>query len=105
MKGGFGGSPNDIFNVMHGSIYADILCMALACRMYYDIYSTTMKSKALRGDPTRRIGKAKAVAAANFAELRSFRRGWMALRAFQDTCKDGYMTERFFLGLGFAAVL
>ena len=33
--------------------------------MYYDIYITTMKSKALRGDPTRRIGKAEAFAAAN----------------------------------------
>ena len=66
MKGGLGGSPNDIFDVMQGSIYAYIyiLCMALACRMYYDIYITTMKSKALRGDPTRRIGKAKAFAAA-----------------------------------------
>ena len=60
MKGGFGGSPNDIFDVMQGSIYAYILCMALACRMYYDIYSMTMRSKALRGDPTRRASKAKA---------------------------------------------
>ena len=41
MKGGLGGSPNDIFDVMQGSIYAYILCMALACRMYYDIYITT----------------------------------------------------------------
>ena len=78
MKGGLGGSPNDISDVMQGSIYAYILCMALACRMYYDIYRMTMRSKALRGDPTRRIGKAKAIAAAHFAELRSFRRGWMA---------------------------
>ena len=38
VKGGFGGSPNDIFDVMQGNIYAYILCMALACRMYYDIY-------------------------------------------------------------------
>ena len=105
MKGGLGGSPNDIFDVMQGSIYAYILCMALACRMYYDIYSTTMKSKALRGDPTRRIGKAKAFAAANFAELRSFRRGWMALRASRTPCNEGYMTLRFFLGLGIAVVL
>ena len=65
MKGGLGGSKYDIFNVMHGSIYADILCMALACRIYQCIYITTLKSKALRGDPTRRIGKAKAFAAAN----------------------------------------
>ena len=65
MKGGFGGSPNDISDVMQGSIYAYILCMALACRMYYDIYIMTMRSKALRGDPTRRAGKAKAIAAAN----------------------------------------
>ena len=41
VKGGLGGSPNDIFDVMQGSIYAYILCMALACRMYYDIYITT----------------------------------------------------------------
>ena len=79
MKGGFGGSPNDISDVMQGSIYAYILCIALIYNNYYDIYITTMKSKALGGDPTRRAGKAKAIAAANSAELRSFRRGWMAL--------------------------
>ena len=39
VKGGLGGSPNDIFDVMQGSIYADILCMALACRIYHDIYN------------------------------------------------------------------
>ena len=71
VKGGLGGSPNDISDVMQGSIYAYILCMALACRMYYDIYITTMKSKALRGDPTRRIGKAEAFAAANLQDTAS----------------------------------
>ena len=65
MKGGFGGFPNDISDVMQGSIYAYILCMALTCNNYYDIYIMTMRSKALRGDPTRRAGKAEAVAAAN----------------------------------------
>ena len=37
VKGGLGGFPNDISDVMQGSIYAYILCMALACRMYYSI--------------------------------------------------------------------
>ena len=59
-----------------------------------------MKSKALRGDPTRRIGKAKAFAAAYFAELRSFRRGWMALRAFEDTVQRWVYDIAFFLRVG-----
>ena len=36
-------------------------------------------------------------AAAHFAELRSFRRGWMAWRAPENTvCKERSTTERFF---------
>ena len=45
VKGGVGGFPNDFFKVMQGSIYADILCMALACRMYHDIYKLTMRAR------------------------------------------------------------
>ena len=90
---------------MLDSIYAYILCMALACRMYHDIYIISEERTTLGGDPTRRAGKAKAVAAAHFAELRSFRRGWMALRASSTSCNEGYMTLRFFLGLGIAVVL
>ena len=53
--------------------------------IYYDEDRTTV-----RGDPTRRVGKAEAIAAANFAELRSFRRGWMALRALCRKFNNGY---------------
>ena len=40
-----GGFKYDFFDVMLDSIYADILCMALACRMYHDIYKLTMRAR------------------------------------------------------------
>ena len=65
MKGGFGGSPNDISDVMQGSIYAYILCMALACRMYYDIYIMTMRARLSAEIRHAFVGKAEAFAAAH----------------------------------------
>ena len=105
MKGGFGGFPNDISDVMQGSIYAYILCMALAYRMYHDIYIMTTRgqlSEEIRHAVTAAL---KSPAAAHFAELRSFRRGWMALRAFQTPFRDEHMTSLFFYGMGIAVVL
>ena len=45
VEGGLGGFKYDFFNVMLDSIYAYILCMALACRMYHDIYKLTMRAR------------------------------------------------------------
>ena len=62
VKGGFGGFPNDISDVMQGSIYADILCIALAHNVKCNIYKTEVnpiESKTLRGDPTRRYRQAE----------------------------------------------
>ena len=87
VKGGFGGFPNDIFDVMQGSIYAYILCIALIYNNYMT-YIFRDESKTLSGDPTRLGRPSRALAAAHFAELRSFRRGWMALRALQDFMMD-----------------
>ena len=103
VKGGFGGFPNDISDVMQGSIYAYILCMALAYRMYHDIYIISEERTTLGGDPTRRAGKAKAIAAANSAELRSFRRGCMALQSSKDKGSKQVSTTYFcFQALGMA---
>ena len=107
MKGGFGGFPNDIFNVMQGSIYADILCMALACRMYQCIYIyiyiklryTRVRAKLSEVIRPAVTGK-QSVAAAHSAELRSFRRGCMALRAFEDTVQGWVYDRAFFLRVG-----
>ena len=43
VKGGFGGFKNDFFDVMIDSIYADILCIALAHNVYCNIYKTKGK--------------------------------------------------------------
>ena len=45
MEGGLGGFKYDFFDVMLDSIYADILCMALAYRMYHDIYIFPMRAQ------------------------------------------------------------
>ena len=105
MKGGFGGFPNDISDVMQGSIYAYILCMALACRMYYDIYMTTKTgrlSEEIRHAVSAKLKRWPRRILLSFAP--SAAAAWHCERS-RTPCKDGYMTERFFLGLGFAAVL
>ena len=59
---GIWGFPNDFFDVMQGSIYADILCIALAHNVRCNIYKTEVisdESKTLRGDPTRRYRQAE----------------------------------------------
>ena len=56
VEGGLGGFKYDFFDVMLDSIYADILCMALAYRMYHDIYNISEERTTLGGDPTRRYG-------------------------------------------------
>ena len=73
--------------------------------MYQCIYIIPMRAKLSEEIRHAVVGKAEAFAAAHFAELRSFRRGWMALRASSTSCNEGYMTLRFFLGLGIAVVL
>ena len=51
------------------------------------------------------VGKAEAFAAAHFAELRSLRRGCMALRASSTSCNEVYMILLFSFGLGIAVVV
>ena len=54
-------------------------------------------------DLARRSRPGLSPAAAHFAELRSFRRGWMAWRAPEKTAfKERSMTDLFFLALGIA---
>ena len=65
--------------------------------MYHDIYIMTTTAQLSEEIRHADVGQAEALAAAHFAELRSFRRGWMALRAFQDTVQGWVYDRAFFL--------
>ena len=45
VEGGLGGFKYDFFDVMLDSIYDDILCMALTCNNYHDIYIMTTRAQ------------------------------------------------------------
>ena len=53
--------------------------------MYHDIYIMTTRAQLSEEIRHAVVGQAKALAAAHFAELRSFRRGWMAWRTMENT--------------------
>ena len=78
---------------MHGFSMQNVRC---------NIYKTEvnpMRAKLSEGIRHADIGK-QSVAAAHFAELRSFRRGCMALRAFEDTVQGWVYDRAFFLRVG-----
>ena len=107
VKGGFGGSKYDFFNVMHGSIYADILCIALAHNVRCNIYKTEVisdESKTLRGDPTRRYRQAERCRGA-FCWASLLPPRLYGIASIEHIVQWGVYDPPFFLELSFAVVV
>ena len=93
MEGGLGGFKYDFFDVMLDSIYADILCMALAYRMYHDIYIMTTRAQLSEEIRHADVGQAERWPRRillSFAP--SAAAAWHCERS-RTPCKDGYMTQ------------